>query len=78
MNSKRSFKIVTLTPIKDCVIVEDYEVSFRDIVNDTEYETYFALQEIIDEVMDIPLGCSMYFQPNRDNIFSKGIIHRLT
>ena len=45
------------------------------IVNDYEY--IYALRDIINEVLDLKIGESMYFQPNRDNADSKGIILRV-
>lgn len=42
-----------------------------------EWEYIYALHEILDKVLDLKDGQSMYFQPCRDNDDSKGIILRI-
>ncbi len=44
-------------------------------VDDLEY--IYALQDMLDEVLDLQLDESIYFQPNRDNNLAKGIITRV-
>jgi hypothetical protein len=45
---------------------------------DNNLETVYALQELgLDDVLDMKVGESMYFRPNRDNIHSKAIIFRM-
>lgn len=39
-------------------------------------EWFYALQDCIDNVLDLRKGESMYFQSNRDNVLSKGLIIR--
>ncbi len=74
-HSERQFKIqtpwnseVTCPNIQD--LAEEFEKEDPD-------ELYNALAEIIDEVLDLKQGESMYFQPNRDDNKSKGIITRI-
>lgn len=41
-----------------------------------DWEYIYALNDIIDKILDLKDGQSMYFQPNRDNYDTKGIILR--
>jgi len=43
--------------------------------NDFEYR--FAAQEISDDILDLKVNESMYYQPNRDDKDSKAIILRI-
>lgn len=76
LNSKRKYRVVTVVPNKTGVVVEDYETTLNDIVEEGN-ETAYALQEIIDEVMDIPEGCTLAFRPVRGALASKGILYRI-
>lgn len=76
LNSKRKFRVITTVPTGNGIAVEDFEVTLNDLIEEGN-ETAYALQEMIDDVMDIPEGCSMYFRPNRDEIGSKAIIIRI-
>lgn len=40
-------------------------------------EIWYAMDDRLDEVLDLKVGESMYFQPNRDDKKSKGIIFRV-
>ncbi len=73
-NSKRRFVIQTSV---GNTTTEFLQPSLSDIINDNEAEVYFALQDEIDLVLDLRQGDSMYFQPNRDDNNSKGIITRV-
>lgn len=53
------------------------KLSVESIFQESENEYMFALQEITDTVLDLKKGESMYFQPNRDNGKSRGIILRI-
>lgn len=44
---------------------------------ESHYEFRYALNDIIDDVLDLKNGESMYFQPDRQDINSKGIIKRI-
>lgn len=72
-NSNRLFNMYTVENSCSTLI----QVSLDEIIQDKEYEVFFALQEQIDEVMDIPMGCTLTFKPNRDNPLSKGMITRV-
>ena len=52
--------------------------TFEQIVLDEKsgYEIVYAMQEVFDAILDLQVNDSMYFQPNRDNKSSKGIIVR--
>jgi hypothetical protein len=43
---------------------------------DNDYEYVYAIQEMADELLDLKIGESIYFKPNRDNELAKGIIIR--
>lgn len=75
LNSKRLFTIYTVDSKGNSELIVD--VPLRIIMFDDTYEVFFALQEQIDEVMDIPEGCTLQFRPNRDDQFSKGLITRV-
>jgi hypothetical protein len=44
--------------------------------HENDNECVYALNDMMDEVLDLKKGESMYFQPNRDNKLAKGIITR--
>ena len=58
--------------------VENREIKFMDLLADKkdEYEYIYALQEYFDRILDMKEGYSIYFQPNRNDKNSKGIIIR--
>jgi len=79
-NSKRKYEvtivengIMNIKGIKISAIL----TSNDNDPNDEGYEFEYALQGIVDDVLDLKQGDSMYFQPNRDNGDSKGIILRV-
>ena len=46
--------------------------------NDNDFEFIYAIQSYyLDEVLDLKKGENMFFQPNRDDPKSKGIITRV-
>lgn len=47
-----------------------------ELLNDGS-ELVYAFNEILDAVLDLKTGESIYFQPNRDDKNSKGIIVRV-
>ncbi|PCJ57317.1 MAG: hypothetical protein COA65_09670 [Rhodospirillaceae bacterium] len=74
-NSKRKYEI---TLVERGSTDTAYREIGEIINSDKEgFEFEYALQDIIDEVLDLGLGHSMYFQSNRDNTDSKGIIVRI-
>lgn len=48
-----------------------------DFEEGSDYEFVYALDERRDEVLSLKKGQAMYFQPNRDDETSKGIITRI-
>jgi len=44
--------------------------------NEVLPEWIYAMQDIIDTVLDLKIGDSIHFQSNRDDINSKGLIYR--
>lgn len=75
MNSKRRYKVAICDQIG--LTIENVTLnSLTDTKQDLEL--FYAIQDIIDEVLDLKVEESMYFQPNRDDKNSKGIIRRVT
>lgn len=74
MGSARSFKSIT----QDGNHTSQMAFSLEDIVkNHGDYEIYYALDDVLDQVLDLKVEETMYFQPNRDNKMSKGILLRI-
>lgn len=81
MNSLRSYAISIYdgnrgSMVKFKVI---HSITFDEIYlcKPESMEYIHALNEIIDSVMDLKVGKALYFQPNREDKNSKGIIVRL-
>ncbi len=75
--SKRVFQIV-YTCGKNNQIAERISWFLKDLLDEkNDYELAYALQEVIDSVLDLTVDEAMYFIPNRDNETSKGIIVRV-
>ena len=72
--SKRTFQVAECYGAgMDC-----WKITLQEILDPTDdREVVYALQEIIDDILDLPAGDSMYFQPNRDDDGTKGIIRRM-
>ena len=72
--SKRRYQVVTL----DSCGVGQMAIDLGNLnQNREDYEFVYALADRIDDVLDLKPGESMYFQPNRDDCSSKGIIKRV-
>lgn len=52
------------------------EMSLSQIL-ESDYEVCYCLHEMIDEMLDLKIGQSVYFQPVRDIDTSKAIIVRI-
>ena len=76
LNLGRRFKLATCDPIMGSSEVTSEQL-FTVNESYTEYEYVYALREMIDTVLLLKRGESMYFQPNRDDPNSKGIIKRI-
>lgn len=79
MFSNREYKIIVCSSVN----VAEASVSIDSLLhvpsnNDNLFEWEYALKDIADTVLDLKLGESMYFQPNRDDKTSKGIIFRIS
>lgn len=53
------------------------KLTIEMLFTESENEYIYALQEIIDDILDLKKGKSLYFQPNRDDKESKGILLRV-
>jgi hypothetical protein len=76
INSGREYQIVYMEYGTDG-IEPIRTMTLNQILEDDVTELAFSLHEILDEVLDLELYQSMYFQPNRDVGQSKGIILRV-
>lgn len=74
LNSKREYRVLLVENGNDTSIYQ----SLKNILADDGAEVNYAMQEIIDSILDLKVGESLYFQPNRDDRNSKAIIFRLT
>ena len=74
INSKRQYKIAMIEN-ETATIIE--KTTIENILTDDGFEYQYALQGEIDEILDLKLGESMYFQANRDDKNSKGVILRI-
>jgi hypothetical protein len=79
MYSKRRYKVaicdVTGIVEKTVTVDELMEVPSN---NDNLPEYEYAMKDIADMVLDLRVHESIYFQPNRDDKASKGIIYRMS
>lgn len=76
LNSKRKYQIATIEAyeFQEKQSLTIYDLCSKDDDSDTEVK--YALQDIGDKVLDMKIGDSLYFQPNRDDKKTKGIILR--
>lgn len=74
---KRRVQIEILVTECGCRIHEELEFPKRDedMEHGTEYEWYYSLREVTDEIMALPIGGSMNFKI-RDDKNSHGVIIR--
>lgn len=75
INSKREYQLSMVESGQTTTL----STKIDDILNANEkaFEYQYALQYIIDDILDLDEGDSMYFKPNRDDSDSKGIILRI-
>jgi len=74
IDSKRQYSVETSVN----GIIENSTIDFSEIIDSKSIaETIYSMQEIIDEILDLKIKESIYFQPNRDDSKSKGIITRM-
>ncbi len=76
INSAREYQIVYMEYGTDG-IEPIRKITLNQILEDDVSELAYALHEILDDVLDLELYQSMYFQPNRDVGQSKGILLRI-
>jgi hypothetical protein len=70
----RLFSIIEVHSKCDSKITVGIQELFH---NPQDLEVINAIQEIGNDVLDLDVNQSMYFQPNRDDDSSKGIIKRI-
>lgn len=72
--SARKYRIA----ISDSAGIGIEGITLETLLNSKEdLEYLYAMRDIIDSVLDLKAGESMYFQPNRDDKNSSGIILRV-
>lgn len=74
-NSKRLYELAIAEPCGLQII----NLSFDRLMNtepENDFEYLYSIREIIDDLLDLMPGQSMYFSPSRDNKEIKGIIYR--
>lgn len=58
--------------------IEVSTVSFSTLISESDdRELIYSMQDVTDEILDLKIGDSMYFRPNRDDAQSKGLIVRI-
>lgn len=73
-NSKRTYKVVSTENNlnqMDAITLTDL------LLSNDDSELFYAMTEVIDEILDLNIGESLYFQPNRDRKNSEGLILRI-
>lgn len=75
IRSNREFTITTSIN----GVNEQFDSTFCCLIEDrnNDSETIYSLQDIIDKIMDLKVKEYLFFQPNRDDDNSKGIITRI-
>ena len=73
----RVYRIAVCDPIIEIHTVTSTDL-FEEKPETSEMEYVYALRDIIDEVLRLERGQSIYFKPNRDNGDAKGILKRLS
>ena len=63
-------------------IVENFRITLNEIIyededEDDDSETIYSMREVIDDILDLKINKCFWFQPNRDDDESKGIITRI-
>ena len=76
MQSRRQYRVIaTWSNTSDAL---NKVFSVQELLNEDDgTEVRYAVQEVTDELLDLRVNESMYFQPNRDDKDSKGIIVRV-
>lgn len=74
ISSKRKYRVLISESGESSI----ERVTINRLLNprENDYEYIYALYDVIDEILDLKNGESLYFQPIRDNKDSKGIITR--
>jgi hypothetical protein len=70
MNSKRKYQVVAFGFKQHIPIERLFEVREND------YEFIYALQEVLDEILDLKVDESLFVQLDRGNQNDKGVIIR--
>lgn len=74
VNTKRHYQIALCEGSK--IALMGIEAGLIIQPKEHDYEYIYALNEMLDEILDLKVGDSLYFKHNRDNKDSKAIILR--
>lgn len=73
INSKRKY---TVSTHENGVVCSDI-LRLAHIMSDDNSEVIYAMQDIMDDILDLKVDKHLTFQPNRDNDQSIGLIVRI-
>ena len=71
--SNRKWKLITVNNSEQVDLETIYEKSEQE----SDYEFNYALQDRIDDLLDMQINDTIYFQFNRDDENDKGIVVRV-
>lgn len=68
--SKRQYRAHTVDEQGD---LDTLDLNLENLINhNTDWEVFYSLDEEIDNILDLQIGQSLFFQANRDNPNQKG------
>ncbi len=75
-NSKRTYELIMVEGGGEFNIIRNISIDKILFPSEYDWEYIYALNDLTDKILDLKDGSSLYFQPNRDNYNTKGIILR--
>lgn len=75
MNSKRTYTVIIVEGA-NLIAEKGHDVHMFSDPGKTAWEWQYSANEILDTILDLKPGESVYFQPTRDQKDTKGIIIR--
>jgi len=75
--SKRVFEILFFEGGQSIHLEVELNELFSDTSNEDNFEYVYAMQDSIDDILDLRVNDTMYFQFNRDDVNTKGVIRRI-
>lgn len=75
LNTSRKYKVA----ISDIADLSIEDVSFKTLTDgESDAEFIYSMRQIIDSILDLKVGESIYFHPDRDDESTHGIIRRVS